>query len=1012
MERRRFLKAAGQFGAGIGLAGSWLSRGEIVQAADAPKVQIHGLQERAVLLDDGWSIAVDPDNVGREQAWYRTEQSNAVKTQVPSIIQQHFPAYHGVVWYWLNFTAPANPYIKGRYLLCFHAVDYLADVWLNGNHVGSHEGGETPFVLDVTDSIKPGQANSLSVRVLNPDNRRIDGIVLDETPHRNKVVKFSNGMLYDFGGILQPVELLLVPALQISNPFIRTDWQTGDISITLTARNTLPESIPARVHFKLFQDDGQLLLSDEIGAEISAHYSQVHHQMKLASFKLWDLNTPNLYQLAIAIESPNIDGAFGLVEHFGFRDFRVVDGYFRLNDRRVLLRCTHTGNHVPFGQVIPPKGFEDMLRRDLLYAKASGFNTVRLISGAAYPYQLDLCDELGLMVYEESAASWLLEDSPQMKKRYESAVGELITRDRNHPSLVMWGLLNETKEGAVSREAADALPLVRSLDDTRLVIYSSGRFDGRLDMGSVSNPKSNHWEYVWGKEASGAPTVPMEYPSGQGIGDFHLYPKVPQTPTTNRMMRTLGEGGKPVFLSEYGIGSMMNVIHELRMYEQAGIPENAEDFILVRSMSTKLAADWERFGMDVVYPFPEMLLEESQRMMGRHRLLGFNLIRSNPMICGFNLTGMLDHAFTGEGIWRFWRDWKPGLFDVMCDGWAPVRWCLFAEPTHTYLGREITLEAVLANEDALQPGNYSAQFKVWGPKGKAWSKDAVITIPDDKGKKAPLAIPVMKESIALEGAAGSYELVPNIEHGIAPPETSWQFYLSDPKLLPNLSLQVAVEGIPQAVLTWLESKGIHTIRLADVSTKKRHIVLVGDNVSNATTTWKLLAELAATGSSILFLSPTVFARDKESSAMLPLARKGRIYEFNDWLYHKECVGKPHAVFEGLQSSGILNWYYWDRVLPTYVFDGQDTPDEVIAAAFAAGYSTPGGYASGILLASYKFGAGHFFINSFHVLENLDEHPAADRLLLNLIQYASGLTTGSAALLPSDFQTQLKTIGYS
>src|SRR5262249_51128672 len=159
-----------------------------------------------------------------------------------------------------------------------------------------------------------------------------------------------------------------------------------------------------------------------------------------------------------------------------------------------------------------------------------------------------------------------------------------------------------------------------------------------------------------------------------------------------RMMRTLGEGGKPIFLSEYGIGSMMNVIHELRMYEQADIPENAEDFVLVRSMADGLVKDWHRFGMDVVYPFPETLLEVSQKMMGRHRLLGFNLIRSNPMICGFNLTGMLDHALTGEGVWRFWRDWKPGLFDVMQDGWAPIRWCLFAEPAHTYLGRPVTLE--------------------------------------------------------------------------------------------------------------------------------------------------------------------------------------------------------------------------------------------------------------------------------------------------------------------------------
>jgi hypothetical protein len=84
---------------------------------------------------------------------------------------------------------------------------------------------------------------------------------------------------------------------------------------------------------------------------------------------------------------------------------------------------------------------------------------------------------------------------------------------------------------------------------------------------------------------------------------------------------------------------------------------------------------------------------------------------------------------------------------------------------------------------------------------------------------------------------------------------------------------------------------------------------------------------------------------------------------------------------------------------------------VIAAAFATGYSTPGGYASGILLASYNFGAGQFFINSFPIIENVDKHPVADRLLLNLIQHAASLVSGPPAVLPADFETRLRQIGY-
>jgi hypothetical protein len=168
----------------------------------------------------------------------------------------------------------------------------------------------------------------------------------------------------------------------------------------------------------------------------------------------------------------------------------------------------------------------------------------------------------------------------------------------------------------------------------------------------------------------------------------------------------------------------------------------------------------------------------------------------------------------------------------------------------------------------------------------------------------------------------------------------------------------------------------------------------------------------AKGSVVVFLSPKAFKREKESAAWLPLAKKGRVYEFSDMLYHKECVAKPHRVFEGLQGNGMLDMYYYGPMWPHYLFDGQDTPSEVIATAFATGYSTPGGYASGVLLGSYKFGAGQFIVNTFPMLDYIDKHPVADRLLLNLIQFAARSVQGSMAQLPGDFQAQLRSIGYS
>ena len=89
---------------------------------------------------------------------------------------------------------------------------------------------------------------------------------------------------------------------------------------------------------------------------------------------------------------------------------------------------------------------------------------IRFIAGIAHPWQLDACDEIGLMVYEESLAGWCLADSPAMAQRFDRSVAEMVHRDRNHPSVVIWGLLNETPDGPVFRHAVESLQLVRFLD--------------------------------------------------------------------------------------------------------------------------------------------------------------------------------------------------------------------------------------------------------------------------------------------------------------------------------------------------------------------------------------------------------------------------------------------------------------------------------------------------------------------------------------------------------------------
>jgi beta-galactosidase/beta-glucuronidase len=248
MHRRRFLELAGRLGGSLGIASPLLAPANYQSLAETQSDGEHPRESRAksqpaktlvVPLDSGWVIYTDPQNIGRAQEWFHTQQPGAKATRVPSIIQETYPGYHGVAWYWLEFEVKRNPWRGGRYLIRFNAVDYIGHVWLNGVYLGTHEGGETPFTLDATNAVRPNERNTLSLRVLNPDDQRIDGIVLAETPHKNKVIKFSNGNTYDYGGIIGPVELLLAPAVRITDLNVRPDWKTGSLRIQTSLLNTL-----------------------------------------------------------------------------------------------------------------------------------------------------------------------------------------------------------------------------------------------------------------------------------------------------------------------------------------------------------------------------------------------------------------------------------------------------------------------------------------------------------------------------------------------------------------------------------------------------------------------------------------------------------------------------------------------------------------------------------------------------------------------------------------------------
>ena len=334
-------------------------------------------------LDGQWLLATDANNAGRREAWYQAPRHEALPARVPWIIQDAFPGYHGAVWYWRDFVPPANPHPDGRYLLRFWAVDYLAEVWLNGIRVGGHEGGETPFVLDVTHTIKANEKNRLAVRVLNPANEPIDGIVLAETARRCKVVPFAAGAIFNHGGITDSVELLAVPLLRVEDLWVTAQPTVGmgRVHVRTNVRNAGKDLRSAVLEITLSPaSGGETLAAVEVQRDFPAGDTPIEADLAVDNPHLWNLNDPYLYRVSCRVQARGANSWDERSTRCGFRDFRLADGFFRLNGRCVYLRCSHTCNHYPIGIQFPQD--PDLLRRDLINMKVMGFNAIRFIWGA------------------------------------------------------------------------------------------------------------------------------------------------------------------------------------------------------------------------------------------------------------------------------------------------------------------------------------------------------------------------------------------------------------------------------------------------------------------------------------------------------------------------------------------------------------------------------------------------------------------------------------------------------
>jgi beta-galactosidase/beta-glucuronidase len=350
--------------------------------------------------------------------------------------------YLGVGWYRCLVDIPQ--YSDPRHVLVrFGAVDYFAEVFMNGKLVGSHEGGYTPFVIDATSAVKPG-VNELVVRVIDPPMDEPRNLLVCPEMMYHEIPHGKQNWYVQNAGIWQGVRIELAPAIYIETirvtPHVGGDFR---VDVALAGVGLIDQSLTSNtdLSFTVTDRSGRQILADTlplVSAEMQSFRGTISKP------QLWNLHDPALYTLEVRVR-----GAVSYRKRvrFGFRKFEAKHGKLYLNDQPFYMRGALDQDFYP--ETIHTPSSEDYVRELMLKAKRLGINILRCHLKIAHPVYLTVADEVGMLLWTEVPSwsdCWYPSDHFSLKAadRGRRMFEEMIERDWNHPSIVIQTIMNES----------------------------------------------------------------------------------------------------------------------------------------------------------------------------------------------------------------------------------------------------------------------------------------------------------------------------------------------------------------------------------------------------------------------------------------------------------------------------------------------------------------------------------------------------------------------------------------
>ncbi len=341
--------------------------------------------------------------------------------------------YQGQGWYRTRLKL-ANPFPDGRTLLHFDGAGQKSQVYVGLEHVGTHVGGYDQWDIDITDAAIQAQTNAISkgstpVAVLCDNSRDAEMIPSD-------LSDFTR-----YGGLYRHVSLVYVPQISLARIHIEPALTADGIATAkISARLYNPtKSINAvTLQIEVSDPDGKVVYSK---TSTNAPWSELAEltNFEISKPQLWSPKSPALYRCIVTLKSEN--STQQLTDHFGIRSFEWVDhGPFKLNGERLLLRGTqYHEDHAGVGAAVP----DEIVRQTFRQIKDMGANFVRLSHYQQSPQVLELCDQLGLLVWEEIPWCRGGIGGTSYQQQGRDMLRNMIDQHFNHPSVILWGLGNE-----------------------------------------------------------------------------------------------------------------------------------------------------------------------------------------------------------------------------------------------------------------------------------------------------------------------------------------------------------------------------------------------------------------------------------------------------------------------------------------------------------------------------------------------------------------------------------------